>query len=87
MSPSSKKIIIRIGFGLLAMAFFALTIVAFVSMLEGVGGIPIGYRLAGRQSVFIGVTYISVFLVAIMVLFICIWNFFQKFWISKNHSK
>lgn len=82
-----KKTIIRIGVVLLAIALAALLGTALISMSEGVGGIPIAHSRTGREGVFIGVAYLSVFLIAFVIGCIYLWHRLRKFWTTRNEHR
>ena len=83
----SKKTVIRIGVVLLAITLAALLGTALISMSEGVGGIPIGYSRTGRQSVFIGVTYLPVFFIAFVIGCIYLWHRLRKLWTARGQHR
>lgn len=83
----SKKTIIRVGVVLLGITLVALAGTAMISVYEGVGGIPIAHSRTGRQSVFIGVAYLPVFLIALVIGCVYIWHRLRKFWATRNQHR
>ncbi|MBK6386807.1 MAG: hypothetical protein IPI20_10600 [Rhodoferax sp.] len=83
----SKKTIIRIGVGLLAIAFVSLAMTAMISVLEGVGGVPISYSRTGRPSIFIGVAYLPFFLITFIIGCIYSLHRLRKFFKARGEHR
>ena len=58
MQANKPKIIVTIGFALVAFAFTCLFTVAIIATLEGQGGFGVDYRINGRPSFFTPVVYV-----------------------------
>lgn len=79
-----KKIIIVIGVLLLFVAFFSLILIALISVFEGAGGVPVSFSRMGKPSLFVGVAYISVFLVTIVICIAYVWRRVRAFFLKHS---
>ena len=65
MPPLVRKIILWVGFFLLAVVLGCMLLLALVSTLEGTGGLPLFHNRAGWPTSFVPVAYIPFFVIAL----------------------